>query len=335
MKKIIALVLALVMVVALLAGCGGSNTPSTTKAAAETITLTFGHGQAETHSYNLAALKFKEMIEEKSNGTIKVNVQPNGALGDEKESAEALQMGTMDMTVLAVAVLTGFDSSLDVFNLPYLFENREHAMGVLDSEIATEAFAGLQKQGLRLAGFFDLGFRSMTNSKRPINTPDDCKGLRMRTLQSSVLVEGLNMFGIDAVSMGFGELFTAMQTGNVDGQENPISVIDASRFYEVQKYLSLTEHMYVVLPVLISEKTWEKLSSEQQALLTECIKEMVKYQREQCAADYDAQIADLKANGMEVNDVDKAAFMEAIKPLYEKYKSQFGETLEKIQNFKH
>lgn len=164
--------------------------------------------------------------------------------------------------------------------------------------------------------------------------PEDCKGLRMRTLQSNVLVEGLNTFGIDAVSMSFGELFTALQTGAVDGQENPISVIDASRFYEVQKYLSLTEHMYVVLPLLISTKTWEKLSADQQQMLLECAQETVQHQREENLANYEAELADLKANGMEVNEVDKAAFQAAIQPLYDTYAGQFGATVEKIRAVK-
>ena len=347
MKRFVAFLLACALCLMVLAGCGGAPVgsaplsqpgaaadPGAAPAAGAAITLTFGHGQSEAHSFHQAALYFKQLIEERSGGAIAVNVQPNGALGDEKEMAEGLQMGTVDMVVCAVATLTGFDPALDVFNLPYLFESREQGIAVLDGEIGQGMFENLEGQGLKLLGFFDLGFRSMTNSQHPIAAPEDCKGLRMRTLQSNVLVEGLNTFGIDAVSMSFGELFTALQTGAVDGQENPISVIDASRFYEVQKYLSLTEHMYVVLPLLISTKTWEKLSADQQQMLLECAQETVQHQREENLANYGAELADLKANGMEVNEVDKAAFQAAIQPLYDTYAGQFGATVEKIRAVK-
>lgn len=348
MKRLIAFLLVCALCLTCLAGCGGaaSTAPAPGSAPAPgadsgaapapgaAITLTFGHGQSEAHSFHKAALYFQELIQERSGGAITVNIQPNGALGDEKEMAEGLQMGTVDMVVCAVATLTGFDPGLDVFNLPYLFGSREQGMAVLDGEIGRQMFEGLEGQGLKLLGFFDLGFRSMTNSQRPIATPEDCKGLRMRTLQSNVLVEGLNAFGIDAVSMSFGELFTALQTGAVDGQENPISVIDSSRFYEVQKYLSLTEHMYVVLPLLISTKTWEKLSADQQQILLQCAQETVEHQREENQANYEAELADLKANGMQVNEVDKAAFQKAIQPLYDAYAAQFGETVEKIRAVK-
>lgn len=216
-------------------------------------------------------------------------------------------------------------------NMPYLFDNLNQVYKVLDGEIGQSAFAGLENQGLKVLGFFDLGFRNMTNNLRPIKAPSDCTGLRMRTLQSAVCVEGLNMFGIDAVSMSFGELFTALQTGAIDGQENPISVIDASQFYSVQKYLSLTEHIYPVLPVMISTSTFNNLTSEQQALVLECVADTVTFQREANAANYDSELEDLTQNGMSVNEVDKSAFKQVVEPLYEKYNAKWGEAIAEIQ----
>ena len=207
----------------------------------EPITLTFGHGQAEGHPYQTAALYFKDQVEKESGGTITVEVSPNGTLGDEREQIEGLQMGTIDITVAVAAALSGFDSNMDVFNMPYLFGSREEAFKVLDGEVGQSIFKGLESQGIRTFGTFDLGFRSMTNSIRPITSPEDCQGIRMRTLESSVCVDALGCLGIDAVSMSFSELFTSLQTGAVDGQENPLFTIYNSRFYEVQKYLSLTE----------------------------------------------------------------------------------------------
>lgn len=338
MKKMITLILALAMCLTCLSGCGAQkekpadqNDSNISATPSNPITLTFGHGQAESHSFHKAALHFKELIEDRSGGTIKVDVQGNGALGDEKEMAESLQLGAIDMCVVAVATLTGFDSELDIFNMPYLFDNLNQVYKVLDGEIGQSAFAGLENQGLKVLGFFDLGFRNMTNNLRPIKAPSDCTGLRMRTLQSAVCVEGLNMFGIDAVSMSFGELFTALQTGAIDGQENPISVIDASQFYSVQKYLSLTEHIYPVLPVMISTSTFNNLTSEQQALVLECVADTVTFQREANAANYDSELEDLTQNGMSVNEVDKSAFKQVVEPLYEKYNAKWGEAIAEIQ----
>lgn len=295
------------------------------------ITLTFGHGQAEGHPYQTAALYFKDIVEKESGGSITVEVSPNGTLGDEREQIEGLQMGTIDITVAVAAALSGFDSNMDVFNMPYLFEGREDAFKVLDGEVGQSIFEGLQSQGIRTFGTFDLGFRSMTNSIRPIFTPQDCEGIRMRTLESSVCVDALGCLGIDAVSMSFSELFTSLQTGAVDGQENPLFTIYNSRFYEVQKYLSLTEHFYPVCPVMMSDITWNKLSAEQQEIVSKALTEAVAYERELTGKELDKMRTSCEEAGMEVNEVDKAPFIEAVAPVYEKYDAQFGELIRQIQ----
>ena len=220
MKRFVAFLLACALCLMVLAGCGGAPVgsaplsqpgaaadPGAAPAAGAAITLTFGHGQSEAHSFHQAALYFKQLIEERSGGAIAVNVQPNGALGDEKEMAEGLQMGTVDMVVCAVATLTGFDPALDVFNLPYLFESREQGIAVLDGEIGQGMFENLEGQGLKLLGFFDLGFRSMTNSQHPIAAPEGggsrrgarCGGrdhpdLRPRPVRSAFLPSGRPVF---------------------------------------------------------------------------------------------------------------------------------------------
>lgn len=297
----------------------------------EPITLTFGHGQAEGHPYQTAALYFKDQVEKESGGTITVEVSPNGTLGDEREQIEGLQMGTIDITVAVAAALSGFDSNMDVFNMPYLFGSREEAFKVLDGEVGQAIFKGLESQGIRTFGTFDLGFRSMTNSIRPIATPEDCQGIRMRTLESSVCVDALGCLGIDAVSMSFSELFTSLQTGAVDGQENPLFTIYNSRFYEVQKYLSLTEHFYPVCPVMMSDITWNKLSPEQQEIVSKAMAEAVAYERELSGKELDKMRTSCEEAGMEVNDVDKAPFVEAVAPVYEKYDAQFGELIRQIK----
>ena len=171
----------------------------------------------------------------------------------------------------------------------------------------------------------------MTNSKHPIETPEDAKGIRMRTLESSVCVDSLSELGIDAVSMSFGELFTALQTKAVDGQENPLFSINNSRFYEVQKYLSLTEHFYPVCPVMVSDLMWEKLSDEDAVIVKKELHDMVQYERKVSGEELDKTLQKLKEAGMEVNTVDKSKFKEAISPVYEKYDAQYGKLLKEIE----
>lgn len=335
-KKIISVSLAAFILTTSLAGCQGTKNTQPEAAASNStqssaINLTFGHGQAEGHPYQKAAIYFKELVEEESNGTITVSVQPNGTLGDEREMAEGLQMGTIDITVAVAAALSGFDSKMDVFNMPYLFESREQAFKVLDGEVGKDIFAGLESQGIKTFGTFDLGFRSMTNSLHPISTVEDCNGIRMRTLESSVCVDALGALGIDAVSMSFSELFTALQTGAVDGQENPLFTVYNSRFYEVQKYLSLTEHFYPVCPVMVSEITWNKLSTEQQQIVESALTRAVTYERELAGEELATMLEGCKEKGMEINEVNKEPFIQSVQPVYEKYQAQFGDIIEKIK----
>ena len=310
------------MLTSALAGCGGNGTESTTAAQAQQgdagnagedsgnvpvgdpITLTFAHGQAEGHPYQQAALYFKELVEEESGGSITVVVSPNGTLGDERECVESLQMGTLDITAAVASALSGFDPDMDVFNMPYLFESREQAFEVLDGEVGQELFADLESQGIKVFGTYDLGFRSMTNSQHPIETPEDCQGICIRTLESSVCV---------------------------DAQENPLFTIYNSRFYEVQDYLSLTEHFYPVCPLMMSEITWNKLSPEQQVIVEDALRKSVDYERELAGQELETIVADLTDAGMVVNEVDKAPFIEAVQPVYGEYRGQFGEIIDKIQ----
>lgn len=313
----------------LVSGCStdGANKENVQKP----VHLTFGHGQAEGHPYHIAAMHFKEEVEKKTDGRVIVDVQPNGNLGDEREMTESLQLGTIDITVAVAATLSGFNQDLDVFNFPYLFDSREEAFKVLDGETGKKIFSGLDKQGIETFGTFDLGFRSMTNSKRPIVTPEDADGIRMRTLESSVCVDSLGQLGIDAVSMSFSELFTALQTKAVDGQENPLFTIYNSRFYEVQKYLSLTEHFYPVCPVMVGKLMWNKLSKEDAEIVREELYNMVDYERAVAGEELDKTLQQIEDAGMEVNTVDKSLFKQAISPVYEKYNAQYGDLLKEIE----
>lgn len=294
--------------------------------------LSFGHGQAETHVFHQTALKIKELLEEYSSGTMSLDIYANSTLGDERELAESLEMGTVDMCIAATAPLSGLSSILDVFSFPYLFQNTDQVYNVLMGDLGQEIFAPLEEEhGLKYFGPINLGFRSMTNNDHPIVTPEDCKGLRMRTLESNICVESLAKLGIDAVSMSFAELFTALQTGAVDAQENPISVTYSSRFYEVQKYLSLTEHFYPVCPVFISTITWDSLTEEQQSWVNDAVMEAIEWAWDESADQIEELLLGLEDNGMEINEVDKDAFIEVTKSIYDDYADEYGDLVSRIQ----
>lgn len=335
-KKLKALFTIFLMMALVLSGCKSTKKSQEKKNSTtnKAVHLTFGHGQAEGHPYHIAALYFKQQVEKRTNHRVIIDIQPNGNLGDEREMTEGLQLGTIDITVAVAATLSGFDSDMDVFNFPYLFDSREEAFKVLDSKTGKKIFAGMKKQGIETYGTFDLGFRSMTNSKRAIKTPSDSKGIRMRTLESSVCVDSLGELGIDAVSMSFGELFTALQTKAVDGQENPLFTIYNSRFYEVQKYLSLTEHFYPVCPVMVSDLMWDKLSDKDAKIVKEELYDMVDYERKVSGNELEKTLKELKENGMQVNTVDKKAFKKAVSPVYKKYDSKYGKLLKQIKQAK-
>ena len=331
-KKWIKVLAAGIASILLVSGCSSNSVNQDNSE--KPVHLTFGHGQAEGHPYHIAAMHFKEEVEKKTGGRVIVDVQPNGNLGDEREMTESLQLGTIDITVAVAATLSGFNQDLDVFNFPYLFDSREEAFRVLDGEAGQKIFSGLDKQGIETFGTFDLGFRSMTNSKRPIVVPEDADGIRMRTLESSVCVDSLGELGIDAVSMSFGELFTALQTKAVDGQENPLFTIYNSRFYEGQKYLSLTEHFYPVCPVMAGKLMWKKLSEEDAEIVRAALYDMVDYERTVAGKELDKTLQKIKDAGMEVNTVDKNLFKQAISPVYEKYNAQYGDLLKEIEKAK-
>jgi tripartite ATP-independent transporter DctP family solute receptor len=333
LKKILSM-LVIVSLVIVISACGqsASSTGGETAKPKE-IVLKFGHVLAPDHPYQLAAEKFKQILEGNAPQPIKVEIYHSAQLGSERDLTEGLQLGTLDFAI-APGTISSFEPRMKLLDLPYLFRDKAHAYKVLDGEIGKELASGLPAKDLRLLAYWENGFRHITNSKKPIVTPDDLKGIKIRVPENSTYVDTFKQWGANVTTMAFGELYGALQQKTIDGQENPLALISTNKFYEAQKYLSLTGHFYGPAQLLISEKTWNKLSKEMQAAVQKAADEARDYERK-LLSDKDAEyLKNVKDHGMEVNEVDAEAFRKASQPIWDKYKSEFGDMIEKIKNVK-
>lgn len=303
--------------------------PEDNAAAAGAVTIKIGHVEAEDRSTHQALVEyFQKPVEEKSGGSIKVEIYPNSALGGDAELTESVAMGTLTAALPSTSVLVTYSPDFGVMDMPWLFSNPENAFAAMDGEMGDYFNQKLEVVGIHNLGYSYNGLRSMTNNVRPITKPDDLKGLKMRVMENQVFIDFFNTLGASATPMGFNELFTGLQQNTVDGQENPPSLIYASKFQEVQKYLSVTEHVNNFLGFIMNKDFYDGLTAEQQQIVTEAAAEFVKQQRQMELADTQAYVDKLAEEGMEVNTLteeDKAAFKEALAPMYDKYKQEFGE----------
>jgi tripartite ATP-independent transporter DctP family solute receptor len=282
------------------------------------------------HPQGLGAKKFADLVEQKSGGKIKVRVFPGGQLGGDLQNVSALQGGTLDLMVLNAGLLVGIVKDFAVLDLPFLFNTAEEADAVVDGPVGTKLFEKLPDKGLVGLGYFELGFRNVTNSKRPIVKAEDFQGIKLRVLQSPLFIDLFNTLGANTVAMPFPEVYTALEQRVIDGQENPVTVIFDTKFQEVQKYLSLTRHIYNAQSVIMGKKTWDKLSEEERKIVQASLNEAEAYQR-QVSREKSLQVLDdLKKAGMQVNEVSPqeiARIREKIKPVVDKYAKEAGEPL--------
>jgi len=278
------------------------------------LTIKFAHAGSPTHPYSVGIQKLTPILEKNSDGAIKLQVFCCAQLGSERELAEGTRLGTINMTSVAgEGALPAWVPELQAFGLPFLIRNREHVYKVLDGPIGKELEAKLDAQGLHVLGWWELGFRNMTTKNKPIRTPEDLKGLKMRVQEAKVWLGLMRSLGAIPTPIPFGELYNALQQGVVDGQENPIVTIVAMKYYEIQKQVGLTEHTYTALPVLANKKWWDGLTPVQREVIAESVKQSVVEQRKTVAAQVDEGMAFLKGQGVSITEVDKARFMEATK----------------------
>jgi TRAP-type transport system periplasmic protein len=283
---------------------------------------------SEDRSLTKGLEKFGELVESKTNGSIKVEVYPNGQLGGDREVFESLQFGSIQGTTMSTGPIAQFVPKFNVFDLPFLFPNSEIAYEVLDGKIGTDLLAELESQNVIGLNYWENGFRHLTNGKKEVKTPEDVEGLKVRTLENDLHMDIWSELGANPTPMAFTELFAGLQQGVVDGQENPVGNVTSNKFYEVQKYLTKTGHVYNASPFLISKDFWNSLSEEEQKAVREAADEARDYQRELNQQEDGEGYKFLAENGMTITDLsdeEKEKFLDKVKPVYDKYSSTIGE----------
>jgi tripartite ATP-independent transporter DctP family solute receptor len=288
-------------------------------AQAQAMKFTLGHGAAPENPRHLASLKFAEVVKAKTGGRIEVQVAPSAQLGDDAAMVTALRTGALDMSANSQGAVSAAVPEYAAFGMPFLFSSAGAAFKLLDGPLGKELADRSAEKGLVLLGTWDNGIRQMTNSKRPITKVEDLKGLKMRVPPDATLVDIVKALGAEAQQIRFAELYVALQQGVVDGQENPLVNIHASKLYEVQKHLALTNHQFQMTPLLISKRTWDKLSDADKKAVQEAAAEASALQRKLSQEADDKLLAELKSKGVQVTTPDKAAFEKATAEVDDKW----------------
>ncbi|TCV65518.1 tripartite ATP-independent transporter DctP family solute receptor [Neorhizobium sp. R1-B] len=290
-------------------------------------TLKFAAANNKGHPQVTGMEKFAEIVKEKSGGKIEVKLFPGGVLGGDVQTVSALQGGVVEMLVLNAGILASNVKAFGAVDLPFLFNSGEEADKVMDGAFGKSLADKLPATGLVGLAYWELGFRNLTNERRPVTKLEDIKGLKIRTLQSPIPIEMFNSLGANAVPLPYTELYTALETGTVDGQENPAANIINAKFYEVQKYMTLTRHQYNPQIVLISKKFWDNLNDEEKAVLQSAATEARDFQRK-VSREADAKaVAEIKEKGMQVDELSAAEtqkLRDAVKPLIDKFSADIG-----------
>ncbi|MHA6344342.1 TRAP transporter substrate-binding protein [Roseivivax sp. CAU 1761] len=299
----------------------------------EPVTLRLAHVVNEQDGFHAAAEKFQELVSEHSDGAISVEIFPNATLGDERTLLEGMQIGTVDMGIITNGPVSNFLEEMAVFELPFLFPSPEAAYEVLDGEIGQELLDRLSEVNLKGLAYAERGFRNLTNSEKPVASPADLDGLRIRVMENPVYIDTFRQLGADAIPMAWTEALTAMQQGTIDGQENPVNVVHSFKLNETQTHMTMTRHTYAPAIFVMGLPKWGQLSEETQQIVAEAAQEAAEYERALNARLEGEQLQALKDAGMEViEDADLAAFAEAVQPVYAEYGEKFGDYLPRIQD---
>ena len=296
--------------------------------AGQSYAIKIGIGHAPTHSFVVASEKFREAVEKRSDGRLKVSIFPSSQLGGEREMQEMVSLGTLEMTVPGVAVV--YEPLYALLEAPFLYRDRDHIKKVMASPIVAELGESLLKKGIRYVGFYENGFRNITNSKRAINAPADVKGLKIRTPENLAQIETFKALGAVATPMAFSELYNALAQGVVDGQENPLQNIWNAKMYEVQKHLAITGHIYNSAYIVASEKFWTGLPADLRKIAEESLQEASNFQLDMVANLDKKLLDDMKAKGMQVTMPDRNAFRTATAPAYDAFYAKFGDRAKKM-----
>lgn len=268
-------------------------------------TFKVSNGAAETHPVSAGINAMSACLEAGSDGNMKLRGFYNGQLGDDAEATQSVRSGSIEMVVTGAAAIGGIEPAMSVFELPFMFASDEEVDAIMTGPFFDYVAEKMPAHDLVMLSIWENGFRNATNAKRAINAVSDFEGLNFRVMQNPIFLDTFRRLGANPVPMSFGEVFTALETGAVDGQENPLPLIQASKFYEVQKYLTLTRHAYSPTPVLMSKAVWDGLNADEQALTRNCAAEARSAQIEKSRAVTEAALVELQAEGMEVSELSK------------------------------
>ncbi|MGE6784857.1 TRAP transporter substrate-binding protein [Ensifer adhaerens] len=290
-------------------------------------TIKFASANNKGHPQVTGMEKFAELVKDKSGGKIEVKLFPGGTLGGDVQTVSALQGGVIEMTVLNAGILANNVKQFGAVDLPFLFDSGAEADKVMDGAFGDSLLKLLSDTGLVGLGYWELGFRNLTNNRHPVTKLEDIKGLKIRTIQSPIPIELFNTLGANAVPLPYTELYTALETGTVDGQENPAANILNAKFYEVQKYMTLTRHQYNPQIVLVSKKFWDGLNDEEKTVLQTAATEARDYQRKVSREADAAALEEIRKTGMEVSEFspeETQKLRDAVKPVIDKFSAEIG-----------
>lgn len=296
-------------------------------------TIKFGHLNNTDHPVSMGVRKFAELLAARSGGKLKVQEYPSNQLGNELQQQSALQGGVQEMSAPATTSLAGIVKEFGLIDFPFAVANYAQADALLDGPFGQALISKLPEKGLVALGYWDLGFRNVTNSRRPITKPEDLEGVKIRVIPNPVFLETFKAFKANPVPMPFAELYGALESKAVDGQENPFSVILSNKFYEVNKYVSATNHVYAANIILVSKKFWDRLSPAEQKIMQDAANEARGYQRQVSRAAAQKAVAELKAKGMQYNEVspaEQARMRDIAKPVTEKFAASYDPAMVKL-----
>jgi len=296
-------------------------------------TIKFGHLNNTDHPVSMGVRKFAELVAAKSGGKLKVQEFPSNQLGNELQQQSALQGGVQEMSAPATTSLAGIVKEFGLVDFPFAVANFAQADALLDGPFGQELLKKLPEKGLVSLGYWDLGFRNVTNSKRPITKPEDLEGMKIRVIPNPVFLETFKAFKANPVPMPFAELYGALESKAVDGQENPFAVILSNKFYEVNKYVSATNHVYAANIILVSKKFWDKLSPAEHKILQDAANEARTYQRQVSRDAAKKAVAELQAKGMQFNEVgpeQQARMRDIVRPVTDKFAASYDPVMVKL-----
>jgi tripartite ATP-independent transporter DctP family solute receptor len=298
-------------------------------AQAQTKTIKFANQNAKGHPIVLGMEKFAELVEKKSGGKLRVQIFPGGTLGSDQANVSALQGGTLEMAAMNSGIFASQVKDFAIYDFPFLFGNEKEADAVVDGPFGQGLHRKLEDKGLVGLAYYELGFRELTNSKRAIHKVEDIAGLKLRVIPNPINVDWVKALGANPTPLPFPELYSALEQGAVDGQENPVATIKGAKLFEVQKYMTLTNHQYNPQSVVVSRKFWDGLGADEKKALQDAARESAAYQRTQSRAMLQSGLEDLKKGGMQVSELpaaEVAKLREKMKPVIAKHAASVGES---------